>query len=54
MKFILLVDGREDVADVRLKHHTGHDNFIENVMNLVTVKYQIKFANIFKTFIQRF
>lgn len=52
MQLVLVIHALENGDDVGLKHHACHDNFVEDVVHLVRVEYQVEFANVFEAPVQ--
>lgn len=54
MKFILLVDRRDNVVDVGFENHTGHDDFVQDVVDTIRMEDQIQLTYILKAFVKSF
>ena len=50
---VLLRHGGQDVVDVGLQHHAGHDDLVQDVAHSVRVEDEVQLANVLKALVQR-
>lgn len=50
---VLLRHGGEDVVDVRLQHHAGHDDLVQDVAHAVRVEDKVQLAHVLEALVQR-
>mmetsp|Transcript_25124 Transcript_25124/g.78850 ORF Transcript_25124/g.78850 Transcript_25124/m.78850 type:complete len:282 (-) Transcript_25124:168-1013(-) len=53
VQLVLVVDGLENVHDVRLQHHAPHDDLVEHVVHAVRVEDEVQLADVLEALVER-
>ena len=53
VELVLVVDALEDRDDVRLEDHAGHDDLVQDVVDLVRVEDEVELADVLEALVQR-